>query len=166
MEMLLLFVGFIALMYFLMIRPNQKRMREHQKTLDALREGARVQLTSGIFATIRHVGDQQLIVELAPGVEVTVLKAAISRPVAPEDEEFEFADEEALDSAADDVISQAEAIAASDAAADEAEVDTVSIELSDDADEDSATAEDGADEDADADSVSDEADETDTPKDR
>ena len=93
MEMLLMLVVFVGAAYFLMIRPQQKRMREHQSQIDALQPGARVILSSGVFATLSHVADTQAIVELAPGVEVTILKQAIARVTKNDEEEFEFTDE-------------------------------------------------------------------------
>ena len=93
MEMLLMLVVFVGAAYFLMIRPQQKRMREHQSQIDALLPGARVILNSGIFATISHIADTQAIVELAPGVEVTILKQVIARVAKNDEEEFEFTDE-------------------------------------------------------------------------
>lgn len=93
MEMLLMLVIFVGAAYFLMIRPQQKRMREHQSQIDALQPGERVILTSGIFATLSHIADTQAIVELAPGVEVTILKQAIARVTKNDEEEFEFTDE-------------------------------------------------------------------------
>ena len=71
--MLLMIVAFGAIMYFLMIRPQQKRAKEHQALINSIEAGTRVLLTSGIFATVVHVGERQLIVELGPGTEVTVL---------------------------------------------------------------------------------------------
>lgn len=93
MEMLLMLVVFVGAAYFLMIRPQQKRMREHQSQIDALQPGARVILSSGVFATLSYVADTQAIVELAPGVEVTILKQAIARVAKDDEEEFEFTDE-------------------------------------------------------------------------
>ena len=92
-DLLLMLVVFVGAAYFLMIRPQQKRMREHQSQIDALQPGERVILTSGIFATLSHIADTQAIVELAPGVEVTILKQAIARVAKNDEEEFEFTDE-------------------------------------------------------------------------
>ena len=92
-DLLLMLVLFAGAVYFLMIRPQQKRMREHQSQIDALQPGERVILTSGIFATLSHIADTQAIVELAPGVEVTILKQAIARVTKNDEEEFEFTDE-------------------------------------------------------------------------
>lgn len=93
MQMILLLVAMFAIMYFLMIRPQQKKMRKDQEMRAQLKEGDRVLMTSGIFGTIAHVGERQMIVELAPGVEITILKGNVARAVTPEDEEFEFTDE-------------------------------------------------------------------------
>ena len=93
MEFLLMMVAVFAVMYFLMIRPQKKRMEQHQQMQAALQPGERVLLTSGMFGTILHSGEKQLIVELAPGVEVTVLKGNVAQRVTADDEEFEFTDD-------------------------------------------------------------------------
>ncbi|WP_297740502.1 preprotein translocase subunit YajC [uncultured Tessaracoccus sp.] len=98
-ELLLMIVIFGAIMYFLMIRPQQKRMREHQEMVNAVEPGTRVLLTSGIYATVLHVGEQQMIVEVAPGVEITVVKGHISRVVTADDEEFVYEGEDDDDEA-------------------------------------------------------------------
>ncbi len=92
-DMLLMVVLFGAVIYFVMIRPQQKRLKEQQEMFNSLQPGARVVLTSGVFATIVHAAETQMIVELAPGVEVTILKQAIIRLAKPDEEEFEFTDE-------------------------------------------------------------------------
>ncbi|RRD07218.1 preprotein translocase subunit YajC [Arachnia propionica] len=92
-ETLLMIVAFGGLMYFMMVRPQQRKMREHQAVIDALQPGARVLVQSGLYGTLTHVGDKQVIIEFAPGLEVTCLKAAILREVAEDEEEFEFDDE-------------------------------------------------------------------------
>lgn len=96
MDLILMVVAFGAIMYFLMIRPQQKRMKQHQELLASLQPGSRVLLTSGIYATLRHVGDKQMIVELAPGVEVTLLKGNVARVATEDEEEFEFSDDDVL----------------------------------------------------------------------
>ncbi len=95
MEILLIMAVFIGLMYFMTVRPQKKRMEEQRKMLEALQPGSRVLLNSGIFGTIRATADQQMVVELAPGVEVTVLRQAVMRAAKPDEEEFEFTDDQA-----------------------------------------------------------------------
>lgn len=92
MEMLLLMVVFIGLMYVLMVLPQKKKMDAQRKMLSALQPGARVMLNTGMFGTLRATGEQQMVVELAPGVEVTVLKQAVVRAVTAQEEEFEYSD--------------------------------------------------------------------------
>lgn len=95
-SLLLMIVAFGAIMYFLMIRPQQKRMKEHQALINAIQPGTRVLLTSGIFGTVRHIGERQVIVELAPGTEVTMVKGNIAKVVGADEEEFEFSDDETV----------------------------------------------------------------------
>jgi preprotein translocase subunit YajC len=91
----LLFVLMGGVLYFLMIRPQQKRQKEQQNLMSSLEPGSRVMLISGIVGTIKYLGDKQAIVEISPGVEMTVDKRAIS-PQAVVDE-FEYADDSVTD---------------------------------------------------------------------
>jgi preprotein translocase subunit YajC len=95
----------IALMvfafYFLILRPQKKRQQAIQSTLNSLQPGSRVLLGSGLFGTIVSLGDRQAVLEISPGVELTVLKQAIVRTVTEADEdtlleEDELADDELL----------------------------------------------------------------------
>ena len=94
MEILLIMAVFIGLMYFMMVVPQKKRAEQQRKMLDSLEPGSRVLLNSGIFGTIRARGEQQLVIELAPGVEVTVLKQTVVRTANPDEEEFEYAEDQ------------------------------------------------------------------------
>lgn len=76
--------------WFLLIRPAQKKQKDQQNMVAQLTPGARVMTTAGVFATIVHVGTKQVIIEIAPGVEMTVLKQAILRVVDPAEDEFEY----------------------------------------------------------------------------
>jgi len=91
--------AFGLIIYFLMIRPNKKRQDEQRKMMDAMTPGARVMLTSGIFGTLQAVGEKQMVVELAPGVAITVVKQAIMKVVPAEEEEFEYTDEDVIEPA-------------------------------------------------------------------
>lgn len=71
-------VGF--LMYFLIIRPQQQQQKQQQDTLSKLKKGDEVLLQGGIFGKIFEVRPDDLIVELAPGVKVRVLKSAVTTP--------------------------------------------------------------------------------------
>ena len=81
----------IALMvvafYMLILRPQKKRQQDLQNTMNALAPGARIMTSSGLFGTVTSVGEKQLVMEISPGVELTVLKQAVSRVVGPGDED-------------------------------------------------------------------------------
>lgn len=88
---LLLLFGLFA--YFIVLRPMRKQQAAQSAMRAALEPGSRVMLSSGLYGTVRHLGERQAIVELGPGQEVTVARQAIATVVKPEDEEFEYEDE-------------------------------------------------------------------------
>lgn len=90
---LFMLVALFGLMYFMLVRPAQKKAREQQQLVSTIQPGARIMTGSGIYGTVRHVGDLQAIIEISPGVEMTVAKQAILRTVRSEDDEFEYDDE-------------------------------------------------------------------------
>ena len=72
--LLLLFVLF----YFMLIRPQQKRMKEHQAMIGAIKRGDTVVLPSGVIGKVMRVEDAEVGVEIAQGVTVKVVKAMIT----------------------------------------------------------------------------------------
>jgi preprotein translocase subunit YajC len=73
----LLVLGVLA--YFLFIRPARNRAKNVQKLQNALSPGDEVMLTSGIFATVEEIVDEQIRVEISPGVSVMVHRGAIGK---------------------------------------------------------------------------------------
>jgi len=71
-------IGLVVLFYFLMIRPQQRRMKQHQQMLAAIKRGDTVVLSSGVIGKIVRVEDKEVGVEIATGVTVKVRKAMIS----------------------------------------------------------------------------------------
>ncbi len=71
----------IVLMYFMLIRPQQKRMRAQQALLSAVQEGDEVLTTAGMYGFITAMEGDVVWVEIAEGVEVRVAKGAIARRV-------------------------------------------------------------------------------------
>ena len=67
----------IAIMYFLLIRPQMKRNKEHRSMLEKLSVGDEVIAGGGIAGTVRAIGDSFVTVEIADKVEVRVQKGAI-----------------------------------------------------------------------------------------
>ena len=68
----------IVLFYFLMIRPQQRRMKMHQEMLGKLKRGDSVVLSSGMIGKVVRVEDTEVGLEIASGVTVKVVKAMIS----------------------------------------------------------------------------------------
>jgi preprotein translocase subunit YajC len=91
----------IALMvlafYFLIMRPQRRRQQALQKTMSELAPGARVMLGSGLFGTIISVGEKQVVLEISPGAELTVLKQAIARVVTEADEDDDELEDEVVE---------------------------------------------------------------------
>jgi preprotein translocase subunit YajC len=80
-EMLIQFlplIGLVVLFYFLMIRPQQRRMKAHQAMLGGLKRGDNVILSSGVHGKIVRVEDADVGVEIATGVTVKVRKSMIT----------------------------------------------------------------------------------------
>jgi preprotein translocase subunit YajC len=80
--LVLIFVVF----YFLLIRPQQKKMKDHREMLGQLKRGDRVVTAGGIVATITKVkdGSDELEAEIAPNVKVTVVRGTIGSVLRPE----------------------------------------------------------------------------------
>jgi preprotein translocase subunit YajC len=69
-----------AIMYFLLIRPQQKKVKEHQAMVEALRRGDQVVTQGGLIGKVTKVkDDKELEVELAEGVKVRVVRNTISQ---------------------------------------------------------------------------------------
>ena len=69
-----------AIMYFLLIRPQQKKMKEHQKMVEGLRRGDVVVTQGGLIGKVVKVKDaNELEIELAEGVKVRVVQSTIAQ---------------------------------------------------------------------------------------
>lgn len=79
-QMLIFFVPIIAIMYFFMIRPQQKRQKEHRQMIDNLRTGDRVVTNSGMIGTVVGIHDDQnkVVLKIADQVKVEFVKTSIA----------------------------------------------------------------------------------------
>jgi preprotein translocase subunit YajC len=68
----------IGIMYFLMIRPQQKRMKEHKEMIASVRRGDTVVTSGGILGKVTKVDEHELQVEIADGVRIKVLRSTVS----------------------------------------------------------------------------------------
>ena len=79
----LLFFGLLfAAMYFLMIAPQRKKQKEHEKMLTALGSGDEVVTNGGIYGTITNVKDDRFVVRIADNTKIEVGKSFISAVVS------------------------------------------------------------------------------------
>nr|WP_229419606.1 preprotein translocase subunit YajC [Pseudoduganella dura] len=67
-----------VVMYFLMIRPQQKRAKEQKAMMDALAKGDEVVTVGGILGRVSRVTDAYVTVEVAPNTEIVVQKASVT----------------------------------------------------------------------------------------
>jgi preprotein translocase subunit YajC len=76
MSLLPLVLMFVVL-YFVMIRPQMKRQKEHRTMVEAIAKGDEVATSGGLLGRVTKLGDNYLGVEIAPGVEVQVQRTAV-----------------------------------------------------------------------------------------
>ena len=80
---ILMIVGMIAIFYFFMIRPQQKRQKDLQKAREAMKTGDKVVTAGGIHGRIKEVSEHSMLVEVAEGVRIRVDKGSVF--ASPED---------------------------------------------------------------------------------
>lgn len=78
-EGLLFPIGLILILYFLMIRPQMKRQKEHRKMLDSLAKGDEVATDGGLLGKISELGDNFAQLEIAEGVQVKIRRQAVAQ---------------------------------------------------------------------------------------
>jgi preprotein translocase subunit YajC len=72
-----------AIMYFLLIRPQQKKLKDHKLMIEAVRKGDQVITQGGIIAKVVKVKDDgEIEVEIATGVKVRVMKSTLTQVVS------------------------------------------------------------------------------------
>ena len=74
---LLPIVLMFVLLYFLMIRPQMKRAKEHKQMVEALQKGDEVVTAGGVLGRISEIGDAYVSLEIAPSTEVSVQRSAV-----------------------------------------------------------------------------------------
>jgi preprotein translocase subunit YajC len=79
MSMIIMMVVLFGLMYFMMIRPQMKRQKEHRALISGLSKGDEVVTNGGIAGRVDDVGETFITVEIAPNVTVKVQKGAVSQ---------------------------------------------------------------------------------------
>jgi preprotein translocase subunit YajC len=100
---IIMIVGFIALMYFVMIRPQKKRQREQQAMQNSVAPGARVMTIGGLYGTVVDADDETVTLEASDDNFLVFARQAIAKVVtpaeAPAETEAETTEESPVDEA-------------------------------------------------------------------
>jgi preprotein translocase subunit YajC len=70
--------------YLLIMRPARNRQRKQMEMMSALTPGTQVMTTAGVYGTVVSIDDEDAEIEIAPGVVIRVVKAAIGKVLQPE----------------------------------------------------------------------------------
>jgi preprotein translocase subunit YajC len=95
-------VAIVAIFYFLIIRPQNKKQKETQKMLSALKKGDKIVTIGGIHGTIQSVKESTVIVRIDDNTKLEFSRSAISSVEAREDKEERKADEKKIEAPAED----------------------------------------------------------------
>ncbi len=79
---LLPMIAIVAIFYFLLIRPQQQKAKQHRAKLDAIRRGDRILTGGGILGLVTKASDSELTVEIAEGVRVNVARGTVADVIA------------------------------------------------------------------------------------
>ncbi len=71
-----------AFIYFLMVRPQKRARQDHARLVESIEAGDEVMTTTGMFGTVRSVGNEEVRLEIAPGTQIRLLKRAIHSRVS------------------------------------------------------------------------------------
>jgi preprotein translocase subunit YajC len=84
----LIFLGLlIAIFYFMLIRPQKRRVDAHRRLIESISVGDEIVTIGGFYGTIRRMGDDDIDLEIAPGTTMRLVKSAIARRVTEDVEE-------------------------------------------------------------------------------
>jgi preprotein translocase subunit YajC len=96
---ILIFVLPLALLWLFLVVPQQRRMREQRELLNRLEPGDEVMTTAGLYGKIVELSDDNMFLQVAPGVELKFARGAVARKLteSPADEYDEDEDEDLVD---------------------------------------------------------------------
>lgn len=81
----------LAIFYFLLIRPQQRREKERRALMDAIKTGDRVLFAGGIFGIVSNVKEKTVVVKIADNVKIEMLRGAVSQVLSKDEEPTEDA---------------------------------------------------------------------------
>jgi preprotein translocase subunit YajC len=78
---ILIIVVLFGILYMTMIRPQRNRQRQAQQMQNTVTPGARIRTTAGIYGTVKSIEDGDVVIEVAPGVNIRMLRRAVMEVV-------------------------------------------------------------------------------------
>ena len=86
----------IGIFYFMLIRPQKRRVQQHQQLVKSIEEGDEVITIGGMVGNVAEMDDDHMVLEVSPVTRIRFIRSAISRKVVPE-AEYEDDDEDELE---------------------------------------------------------------------
>jgi preprotein translocase subunit YajC len=83
---LIILVVFLGIFYFVMVRPQRSRQRRAMQMQNQVVPGQRIVTTAGMYGTVVSADDQDIVIEVAPGVQISMLRRAVLRVVTDTDD--------------------------------------------------------------------------------
>ena len=131
MSSLILLLAMFVLLWVLLIRPQRQRQQKQQNLLSSVEPGDEVLTVGGLYGIVRDIDEEDdLIVEIAEGIQVRIARRAIGGVVKPEDEEDEElaeVEEDAID-APEAVEDEGRVVVSEDSVSEEAPEDTAALD--------------------------------------
>lgn len=86
---LIFLVLLVGIFYFMLIRPQKRRVDQHRTLIESLGLGDEIVTIGGIFGTIKNIHDEDIELEIAPGTVIRIVKTAVARQVSEDVDEAE-----------------------------------------------------------------------------
>jgi preprotein translocase subunit YajC len=94
---LIFLVLLVGIFYFMLIRPQKRRVDQHRTLIESLGLGDEIVTIGGIFGTIKNIHDEDIELEIASGTVIRIVKTAVARQVAEDVDEVEEPEEPPAD---------------------------------------------------------------------
>ena len=94
---LIFLVLLVGIFYFMLIRPQKRRVDQHRTLIESLGLGDEIVTIGGIFGTIKNIHDEDIELEIASGTVIRIVKTAVARQVSEDVDEVEEPEEPPAD---------------------------------------------------------------------
>jgi preprotein translocase subunit YajC len=94
---LIFLVLLVGIFYFMLIRPQKRRVDQHRALIESLGLGDEIVTIGGMFGTIKNIHDEDIELEIASGTVIRIVKTAVARQVTEDIDEVEEPDEPPAD---------------------------------------------------------------------